>query len=901
MPPKKKLISSNSRTNEYELYCHSEILKNVSEGIFLIRTSDGQIVYANPRFEHMFGYGHDELIGKHVSVVNAPSDISPEARAQLINDALLRDGRWNGEVHNIRRDGTRFWCHVSVSTFEHSEFGQVWVAVHDDITKRKQLEENLRESEILRHLLLTQEILLTSLDGYFEASTLDGRIINVNEAYCCMVGYSQKELLALSIYDLESVESAGEISAHINNIQKLGYDRFETSHRHKKGHLVYVEVSVSHSHIDAGVLIAFIRDITERKLAETNLQSSKARLEAALSSMNDAVSIFDAKGHFVDFNDAYVNFHKFGNRDECCKAFCDCPKFFDICSPSGELQPVEQWPASRALRGEVSTNSEFTLRRRDTGETWVGSYSYAPIRDTKGVIVGSVVTARDITAAKQAEAFTQSILNSVPAEIAVLDRNGIILAVNLPWQNFAAESCVNTKNPFPYADVGANYLSICLASSNFEPGGGKDVNYGIRAVLDGRQKSFTLEYLHHLPKRQRWLLIHVTPLGKSVNEGVVIALADITNLKKAEEAVSQSHNQLKTFIEQSPISIAMLDKDMNYLAVSGHWIKEYGQNCFEMVGLNHFDLHSDLLPPSKAVIEQALTGATVKSEGDIWISSDSKKHWLRWVALPWFDEYQEIGGILLSFEDITDSKMLEMEISQRRFEMEHQQKMHVAAQTAAAIAHEMNQPLLAIASYSQAALIMMKSKEPDLDEIFKAIERSEQQAQRAGRSIHDLINFLSIKSIICVEEFDFEIEIQNILDTARSDHNLNFHSILRVEQALPLIRANRLHVQKVLLNLLHNSIEANQLADFPLSVITLSVCTATDKSFAQLSVQDNGPGIKEELFHRVFEPFFTTKPKGVGIGLAICRSLIEENGGNLWVEPRKGPGATFHLTLPFSI
>ncbi|HEY5141584.1 MAG TPA: PAS domain S-box protein, partial [Methylococcales bacterium] len=101
------------RKNAEELLrFHSEILNSVAEGIFLVRPSDGLIVYTNPQFERIFGYQSDELIGKHVSILNAPSEVSPEVVAKLINLELERTGVWNGEVKNIRKDGAIFWCHV---------------------------------------------------------------------------------------------------------------------------------------------------------------------------------------------------------------------------------------------------------------------------------------------------------------------------------------------------------------------------------------------------------------------------------------------------------------------------------------------------------------------------------------------------------------------------------------------------------------------------------------------------------------------------------------------------------------------------------------------------------------------------------------------------------------------
>lgn len=136
----------------------SEILANMLEGVHLARFDNSVIIYANPRFECMFGYAPGELIGKHVSIVNAPGEKSAEAVANEIIKSLKQAGAWNGEVRNIRKDGTSFWCYANVSTFKHPQFGEVWISVHQDITDRKQAEEALRrEKPSTRTLLCLQK------------------------------------------------------------------------------------------------------------------------------------------------------------------------------------------------------------------------------------------------------------------------------------------------------------------------------------------------------------------------------------------------------------------------------------------------------------------------------------------------------------------------------------------------------------------------------------------------------------------------------------------------------------------------------------------------------------------------------------------------------------------------
>jgi C4-dicarboxylate-specific signal transduction histidine kinase len=234
-----------------------------------------------------------------------------------------------------------------------------------------------------------------------------------------------------------------------------------------------------------------------------------------------------------------------------------------------------------------------------------------------------------------------------------------------------------------------------------------------------------------------------------------------------------------------------------------------------------------------------------------------------------------------------------------RNEMAELRKMQIAAQTATAIAHELNQPLLAIASYSEAALTLLKDGKPEMNTIIKAINGCERQAHRAGNTIHELLDFLSLKEVPA-ESFDLNKTISDVVNTARLEHELQFDFALSLEDRLPLVFANRFHIEKVLFNLLRNGIEAMHEAAVPQPAITVTVCTKIGANVAQVTIQDNGPGIKEEHLHLLFKPFFTTKPKGIGMGLAVSRSLIEANGGQLWIDPAEEAGATFHLTLPFA-
>jgi len=159
-----------------------------------------------------------------------------------------------------------------------------------------------------------------------------------------------------------------------------------------------------------GALMSLLAERHQRSLLsiaaykeEQALWASNEKLDVALASMTDAVFISDAKGQFIQFNDAFASFHKFADKTTCARTLTEYPEFLEVSMADGQLAPLEMWAVPRALRGETVANEEYCLRRKDTGESWIGSYSFAPVRDHEGAIIGSVVVGRDITERKIAD------------------------------------------------------------------------------------------------------------------------------------------------------------------------------------------------------------------------------------------------------------------------------------------------------------------------------------------------------------------------------------------------------------------------------------------------------------------------------------------------------------------
>ncbi|MFT3891075.1 MAG: PAS domain S-box protein [Anaerolineales bacterium] len=146
----------------------------------------------------------------------------------------------------------------------------------------------------------------------------------------------------------------------------------------------------------------------------------------------------------------------------------------------------------------------------------------------------------------------------------------------------------------------------------------------------------------------------------SFEKGFFVALFESINERKhTEEILQQSYKQLLSFIEQAPLSVAMFDREMNYLAVSHRWIHHYGRGHTNLVGLNHYDVNPDVSDTWKEAHQKGLSGKVLKNDDDLWVQNDGTKNWLKWTIAPWKDEHGKIGGIIISAEDISERKRAE--------------------------------------------------------------------------------------------------------------------------------------------------------------------------------------------------------------------------------------------------
>lgn len=397
--------------------------------------------------------------------------------------------------------------------------------------------------------------------------------------------------------------------------------------------------------------------------------------------------------------------------------------------------------------------------------------------------------------------------------------------------------------------------------------------------------------------------ISLSPFKAQGRLYVLVTLYDASRHRQAEDALRLSEERLQ--LAKRAAGFGIFDRDLTKNTL--HWDERsrelWGLDPEEAVTYEKFveGIHPEDRAARQAAIDRALDPASngeYRADFRVIRRNDGVSSWVATTGRVFFESGRAVRlvGVM---RDITEHKVIERRLRERRAERESLLGQQVAVQTASAIAHELNQPLAAISAYGEVALQALGRDAVSSETLNRALKGCVDQAQRAGQSLHELLNFLH-KGELVTAPIDLNGIVHEALSIAQNDSFGGFHPTLELERDLPPVLGSRIHVQKVLVNLLRNSIEAMREAGRPASAMTITVKTLTRSNMAQVTVQDNGPGLDVETAKRIFEPFFTTKSSGIGLGLVISRSLIEANGGQLWIDRSTGQGATFHFTLPFA-
>jgi len=383
--------------------------------------------------------------------------------------------------------------------------------------------------------------------------------------------------------------------------------------------------------------------------------------------------------------------------------------------------------------------------------------------------------------------------------------------------------------------------------------------------------------------------------------GFSVAMRDVTERRRVEEALVRSEARYR--------AVSELTSDYAYAfrvdptgAVTVEWIAGaftritgYTTEEVEQLGGGIALVHPDDIEIALARVRTLIAHRPDTSEFRIRTKTGDVR-WIRESARPVWDEEKRLLRVYGAAQDISERKHAEDAARRHQAELAHLLRVATINELAAGLAHEINQPLAAIVSYARGCSRRMRSGSGETAELVRAVDEIAEQAMRADEIVRRLHRFVR-KEAPRPEPLAVNDVVRHavrLVDGEAAERGVGIQ--LDLASALPATRADAIQIEQVILNLVRNAFEA--MAAVPSDRRSLSITTsATAEGNIEVAVRDAGEGIRPESLGEVFTPFFTTKSHGLGMGLAISRSIVEAHGGRIWATATPGGGTTFRFTL----
>lgn len=555
--------------------------------------------------------------------------------------------------------------------------------------------------------------------------------------------------------------------------------------------------------------------------------------------------------------------------------------------PTLELVHPDDREATRAelkklATGEPSTYFENRCRGADGRYRWL-LWSVNPAVE-EGLLYA---VAHDITDRKEGEqalasayAFRKAMEDSILTGMRASDLEGRITYVNQAFCRMVGlpeAELIGRLPPFPYWAPEAEEIDRrCL-----------------ERTLEGTAPASGMEALFRRANGERFdARVYASPLidAQGRQTGWMASINDVTEQKRSREALRASHERFVAVLDGLDAAVTVADLDAGNLLYANRAARrtfgcepEQNQTCASPWQVLH-----EMVAPDAGDAEQAIDTELQHPANGCW-------YHLRARAIKWVD------GRSVRMEvatDITEHKLAE-EMSRQQLErLQRTSRLITMGEMASTLAHELNQPLAAIANYSMGCVSRLRSASFNREELLRTMQKATAQAERAGQIIRRVRDFVRKsepqKNLVAVAEI-----IEEAASVAEgAAHKRGARIVLDLRADLPQVLADRIMIEQVLLNLVRNGLDAMEQAPPNLRRLTLTAEPAPDPSMVMVSVVDRGHGVREEAMAKLFEPFYTTKAEGMGMGLNICRSIIELHQGRLWVEANPQGGSVFRFTLP---
>lgn len=328
-----------------------------------------------------------------------------------------------------------------------------------------------------------------------------------------------------------------------------------------------------------------------------------------------------------------------------------------------------------------------------------------------------------------------------------------------------------------------------------------------------------------------------------------------------------------------------------------------GWSADELIGqpqhelLHHTKADGSRHPREECPVYLTMQDGEPRHINDLFWKKDGTRFPVEFTSAPIKDQHGQTTGAVVVFRDITERLQADAAEKAHEAELAHTARLSTMGEMATGIAHELNQPLSAIANYTAACIRMLKTEEHSTDSLLEAMQLTSRQARRAGDIIRRIRAYIR-KAGPAPEPVDLNTLIREVVGLLLPETRKHGIEVtLDLEQGLPLIAAHAIEIEQVTLNLARNAIDAmSKITDAPLA---LTIATRSrGGTHVEVLVRDRGPGFEVEDSEEVFTPFYTTKSTGMGLGLSISRRIIESHNGRLWATANDDGGATFHFSLP---
>ncbi len=855
---------------------YRSLAENFPNGALFLFDQDFRYLAADGEALSRAGLTGDQIVGRTVAEVfpELVDIVQPHAEAALQGREGYYEVEYKGRTYSNQALPIRSSTGLR---------GQALV-VTQDITERKQAEAALRDSEELFRTVFEQ-----SAVGIAQVMP-DGRFTRVNARFCDIVGYTQDEISGLTFRDITHPDDLHLDHDYIARVMVGEIDSFEIEKRyvHKDGHPVWIRLYSNVVRNEDGGMkyaIATVADITERKQAEQALRESEQRYRRLVESIQDSVYVLNKEWRHIVVNDAAERFTQIP-RDRLLGA-----KLTDL------FPGIETTPFFAAFRRVMeSRNPEVVATEYTFANGRQGWYEVHIYPAPEGILCIS----RDITERKRAEeALRESekrfrdVVSSLPGAVYQLVRrsNG---AFETRFMSEGAGSLFNR----PLEELWDSARLFDDLHPADVPGMWSSIEESAQTLTPWRRE-FRLVPRVGEPK---WLRGVSSPRVLSSGDicwtGVVL---DVTERKRAEQALQESERQKELILNATAEMIAYYDPDLRVVWANRASAESVGRSPQELIGLPCYEIwHQRHDPcPDCPVLKARDDKAPRQGEQQ---SPDGRYWFLR--GYPVFDEGDNVIGLVEFGQDITERKQAEADKSRLEEQFHQAQKLEAVGRLAGGVAHDFNNILTVILGHTAMAMEGLEPAQP----LFADLEQIRQAAERSANLTRQLLAFAR-KQTITPQVLDLNETIEGMLKMLRRLIGENIDLAWLPRTGLWPVKVDPSQVDQILANLCINARDAIDgvgkiTIETDLVVFDEAYCHShagvTPGEFVLLAVSDNGCGMDRATLANIFEPFFTTKgpDQGTGLGLATVYGIVKQNSGFINVYSEPGQGATFKIYLP---